>query len=61
MIAYVGIANFIWPVLGLLGIDHIIERLTQGPILGFGRGLFYTFLLALMVRFFSRKKLFWRT
>lgn len=61
MIAYVGIANFIWPVLGLLGIDHIIERLTQGAILGLCRALFYTFLLALMVRFFSRKKLFWRT
>ncbi|MBN2279342.1 MAG: DUF5009 domain-containing protein [Candidatus Marinimicrobia bacterium] len=62
MIAYVGYANFIWPVLALLHITPILDKLdTINPWLGFGRGVLYTFLVALMVQFFTQKKLFWRT
>ncbi len=61
MIAYVGFGMFIWPLLALSGLESIIINLTPTPWLGFLRGLFYTFILALMVRWFTRHKIFWRT
>jgi hypothetical protein len=61
MIAYVGVANFIWPVLGILSLDPLILQLTPGPWLGFLRGVFYTVLLAMMVSFITRKKIYWKT
>lgn len=61
MIAYVGFANFIWPILALTGIEKYILDYTRAPWIGFVRGLFYTFLVAWIVRFFTRKKIFWRT
>ena len=61
MIAYVGIANFIWPILALTGLERVILSITPTPWLGFLRGFIYTFLLALMVSFFTRRKIFWRT
>ncbi len=61
MIAYVGVANFIWPVLGLTGLDQIINQLTSTPWLGFCRGLLTTLVLAIIVRQFTRWKIFWRT
>lgn len=61
MIAYVGFANFIWPVLALTGLEKVFLAITPTPWLGFVRGLFYTFVLALMVSLFTRRKIFWRT
>ncbi len=61
MIAYVGIANFIVPVLHLTRIDPLLQALTPTPWLGFLRGCLMTFLLALVVSFFTRKKICWRT
>ncbi len=61
MIAYVGFANFIWPILALTGLEKVFLALTPTPWLGFVRGVFYTFTLALMVRFFTSRKIFWRT
>ncbi|MDZ7358757.1 MAG: DUF5009 domain-containing protein, partial [candidate division KSB1 bacterium] len=61
MIAYVGFANFIWPILALTGLEKLVLTITPTPWLGFLRGLFYTFILALMVSFFTRRKVFWRT
>ncbi len=61
MIAYVGFANFIWPILALTGLEEIFLKMTPTPWLGFLRGVFYTLLLALMVSFFTRRKIFWRT
>ncbi|MDZ7342810.1 MAG: DUF5009 domain-containing protein, partial [candidate division KSB1 bacterium] len=61
MIAYVGFANFIWPILALTGLEKLILSMTSTPWLGFLRALIYTFLLALVVSFFTRKKIFWRT
>ena len=61
MIAYVGFANLIWPVLSLSGLEEIILSFTSHPWIGFLRGLLYTILLAYIVAFFSRKKIFWRT
>ena len=61
MIAYVGNSNVILPILALIGLDRIIESITPIPWLGVLRGAFYTFLLALMVSFFTRRKIFWRS
>ncbi|TFG96560.1 MAG: DUF5009 domain-containing protein [Calditrichales bacterium] len=61
MIAYVGIAHFILPVLGLLHLQGWINAITAEPWIGFLRGLVYTALLALMVQFFTKRKIFWRT
>jgi len=61
MIAYVGVANAIWPLFGLTGLQHLIVRVTPTPWLGFLRGVFYTALLALMVKWFTRRRIFWRT
>jgi hypothetical protein len=61
MIAYVGIANFIWPVFAFLGLDKIVLEITSTPWTGFLRGLFYTVLLAYVVKFFTRHKIYWKT
>jgi len=61
MIAYVGFANFIWPILALTGLEKTFLAITPTPWLGFLRGVIYTFVLALMVRFFTRWKIYWRT
>lgn len=61
MIAYVGFANFIWPILALTGLETIILQLTATPWLGFLRGLLYTLLLARLTGFLTRQKVFWRT
>ncbi len=60
MIAYVGIANLIWPITHLTGLQTLIENITSTPWLGFLRGLLFTFLLALMVHWFTKRKLIWR-
>ncbi len=62
MIAYVGYANFIWPVFALLHLDKVFSQLDViNPWLGFLRGVVYTLLVALMVQFFTKRKLYWRT
>ena len=61
MIAYVGFANFIWPILALTGLEKLILQWTASPWIGFIRGLVYTIVLAFLVRFFTRKNLYWRT
>lgn len=61
MIAYVGFANFIWPILALTGLEKVFLAMTPTPWLGFVRGVFYTVVLALMVSFFTRRKIYWRT
>lgn len=61
MIAYVGFANLLWPILALTQIEPIIIEHTHTPILGFLKGLVYTTIVALIVSLFTRMKLFWRT
>lgn len=61
MIAYAGVSNFILPVLALTNLSLVLQRLTPTPWLGFLRGLFETILMALVVSFFTRRKVFWRT
>jgi predicted acyltransferase len=61
MIAYVGIANLIWPVLGITQIYPWILENTKTPGLGIIRAIVYTCVLALIVSFFTKKKIFLRT
>jgi predicted acyltransferase len=61
MIAYVGMANFIQPVLALLGIGAWIDRITPGAWLGTLRAILLTLLLGFVVSAFTRMKVFWRT
>ncbi len=61
MIAYVGFANVVWPILGLSTLDGLLREWTVSPWLGFVRGCAYTLLTAVMVSFFTRKRFFWRT
>jgi hypothetical protein len=61
MLAYVGFANFIWPILALTGLEPIILQVTTAPWTGFLRGLAYTLLLAWFTGLLTKKKIFWRT
>ncbi len=61
MIAYVGFANLLWPILMLTGIDGLIAENTKTPLPGFLKGLIYTLVIAYVVSLFTRLKLFWRT
>jgi hypothetical protein len=61
MIAYVGMANAMWPVFALTRADKLLAALTPRPWLGFLRGVGYTLLLALMVSWLTRRRIYWRT
>jgi predicted acyltransferase len=61
MIAYVGMANFIWPVLHLTGIKSLAGGIFTTPWSGFLWSVIETMLLALFVSALARKKLFWKT
>ena len=61
MIAYVAMANLIFPVLHLTGLFDRIAALTPGPWPGVTRALFYTLLLALLTAALTRRKIVWRT
>ncbi len=61
MIAYVGFANFIWPLLSLTGLEIIINQWTTDPWIGFLRGLGYTIILSYLVYWLSEKKIYWKT
>lgn len=61
MIAYVGFANLVWPILVLTGVDALITQNTKTQLLGFLKGIVYTLLVACIVSLFTRLKLFWRT
>ena len=61
MIAYVGFANLLWPIISLTGWEDTIIKYTQTPIGGFVKGVGYTLVIALVVSLFTRLKLFWRT
>lgn len=61
MIAYVGFANFLWPILALTKLDQLIIENTKTPVYGFLKGLGYTLIVAFIVSFFTKRKLFWKT
>jgi predicted acyltransferase len=61
MIAYAGINNFITPVLALTGGATLLTQFATSPWRGFCKGAIITLLMALVVSFLTRRKIFWRT
>jgi predicted acyltransferase len=61
MIAYVGNAFFIAPVLALTGLGTLLTKATPGPWPGALRGAIITLLVGLMVMLFTRLRIYWRT
>lgn len=61
MIAYVGMMNLIYPILGLTGLDVVIQSFTASPWIGFLRAVIYTLILAWIVGVFTRYKIYWKT
>jgi len=61
MIAYVGMMNFIYPVLGLTMLDIATNKYFVDPWMGFLRGLMYTIILAWLVAKLTRKGIIWKT
>lgn len=62
MIAYVGFANFLWPVLALSGIAYYLDQLTAfSPWLGFIKGTIYTLIVASFVFWLSKNRVYWKT
>lgn len=61
MIAYVGFANLLWPILLLTNLEPLIIEHTKTPLFGFIKGLVYTLIVGYIVHLFTRMKLFWRT
>ena len=61
MIAYAGINNFITPILALTGGATLLDKFASTPWRGFWKGAIITLLMALVVSFLTRRKIFWRT
>jgi predicted acyltransferase len=61
MIAYAGINNFITPVLALIGANQLLSQFATTPWRGFWKGVVVTLLMAIVVSFLTRRKIFWRT
>ena len=61
MIAYAGINNFITPILALTGGATLLTQFATSPWRGFCKGAIITLLMALVVSFLTRRKIFWRT
>lgn len=55
LVAYAGVNSLVPPVLGLVGLDGLIARLTPTPWLGALRGAFMTWLVALAASFTARR------
>ena len=61
MIAYAGMQNFVLPVLTLTGIHGYLLSVTGDPWLGVLRAIGYTVILALLVSWLTRRRIFWRS
>jgi hypothetical protein len=61
MLAYAGGTNLLTPLVLLTQIDYLLGSALTTPWLGALKGVLVTLLLALIVQYFTRKKIFWRT
>ncbi len=61
MIAYVGSAMVVLPILNITGLLPVLNDYGNNAWLGFFRGIFITGLVTLITMFFTRIKWFWRT
>jgi hypothetical protein len=61
MIAYVGLANLVVPLLGLTGLAALIDGWNPSPWTGALIGLGWTLVVALVAWWATSRRLFWRT
>lgn len=61
MIAYAGITNLIPPLLGITGLGSVLNLIVIDPWTGFIKGLLITFILGIIVKYFTKYKIFLRT
>ncbi|PKO19986.1 DUF5009 domain-containing protein [candidate division BRC1 bacterium HGW-BRC1-1] len=61
MIAYVGFAHLMFPIMVLVGAPALLDKMFDGPALGMTRAILQTLLLAVIVSGFTRAKIFWRS
>ena len=61
LVAYAGIHSLVPPVLGLVGLDTIIESITPTPWLGVLRGAFMTYLVAIAAVACTKRKILLKT
>jgi predicted acyltransferase len=61
MIAYVGITNLMPPILGITGLGVFLDSMFPTPWLGVLKAVMIVLTLALIVSFFTKRKIFWRT
>jgi len=60
LLAFIALGFLVMPILNLTGMRPLIASLTPGPWLGTLRALFYTFLVAVVVRTFTKHNYFLR-
>jgi hypothetical protein len=61
MIGYVANGMLLLPLMDLTGVKAWLEAITASPALGLMRAVILTVLIAFVVRFFTRRRLLWRT
>ncbi len=61
MIAYAGISNLIPPLLGITGLADLLNLLVINPWMGFVKGVVITLMLGIIVKYFTKYKIFLRT
>jgi predicted acyltransferase len=61
MMGYVGYGMLMLPLLGLSGIKNLIESSEPSPWTAFAWSMVVTMMVAFIVQFFTRRKLFWRS
>ncbi len=61
MVAYAGITNLIPPILGITGLGKLLNLMVIDPWTGFIKGLLITFILGIIVKYFTKYKIFLRT
>ncbi len=61
MLAYITANNFISPVLGLVLLGPLLDAWASTPALGVAKAVFITLLVAVVVSFFTVRRVFWRT
>lgn len=61
MMAYAGGTNLLNPIIILLFIDELLNPIIFNPWIGVLKAIIYTLLLAFIINFFTRKKIYWKT
>jgi predicted acyltransferase len=61
LVAYAGVNSLVPPVIGLLGVEAVINNFTPTPWLGALRGAFMTYLVALAASVCAKRNIFLKT